>query len=177
MKKIMIPFHATLEELVEYVNSISSEFDLAITLLVLRPFSVMEAGHELSTQDLSIDGDTRIILTNGKPSLDASSPNNFYDLNPGTIGLHIGRLTEEGLNESALVFMSDDKERAAIANKISARLKKITKAGAIVVNPVNATEANARSHRYTEGAKELYDDGVKILPVAGNSFFRLEKTK
>jgi len=71
------------------------------------------------------------------PSVDASSPNNFYDLNQGTIGLHIGRLTEQGLKESALAFMSDDKEKAAIANKVASRLKNLTKAGAIAVNPVN----------------------------------------
>jgi len=105
--------------------------------------------------------------------MDATSPNNFYDLNQGTIGLHIGRLSEQGLKESALAFMSDDKEKAAIATKVASKLKRLTKAGAIVVNPINGAEANARSHRYTSGAKALYDDGVKILRVAGNSFFKL----
>lgn len=104
--------------------------------------------------------------------MDATSPNNFYDLNQGTIGLHIGRLTEQGLKESALAFMSDDKDKVAIANKVASKLKKLTKAGAIAVNPVNGAEANARSHRYTSGAKALYDEGIKILPVAGNSFFK-----
>ncbi|PWK52946.1 hypothetical protein [Pleionea mediterranea] len=173
MKKIMIQFHATLEELVEYVNSISSELGLVMTLMVLSPFSVRKLGGELSVDDLNIDGNIRIIFTSQKPSMDASSPNNFYDLNPGTIGLHIGRLTEKGLKESVLAFMSDDKEKAAMANKIASRLKKKTKAGAIAVNPVNGVEASARSHRYTQGAKSMYDDGVKILPVAGNSFFKL----
>ena len=172
MKKIMIQFHATLEELVEYINSISSELGLFMTVMVLRPFALREVDGELCTEAL-IDGDVRIIFTAQKPSMDASSPNNFYDLNPGTIGLHIGRMSEKGLKESSLAFMSDDKEKAALANKVASRLKKITKAGAIAVNPVNGAEANARSHRYTEGAKVLYDEGVKILPIAGNSFFKL----
>ncbi|NMH67184.1 hypothetical protein [Shewanella salipaludis] len=173
MKKIMIQFHATLEELVEYINSISSELGLFVTVMVLRPFALREIDGKLSVEALNIDGDVRIILTAQKPSMDASSPNIFYDLNSGTIGLHIGRLTEQGLKESALAFMSDDKEKAAIANKVALRLKKLTKAGATVVNPVNGAEANARSHRYTSGAEALYNEGIKILPVAGNSFFKL----
>ncbi len=173
MKKIMIQFHATLEELVEYVNSTSSELGLVMTLMILRPFTLRKIEGELSVDDLNIDNDIRVILTSCEPSMDASSPNNFYDLNPGTIDLDIGRLTEQGLKESALAFMSDDKEKIAIANKIAARLKKITKPGAIAVNPVNGAEANARSHRYTIGAKSMYDEGIKILPVAGNSFFKL----
>ncbi len=173
MKKIMIQFHATLEELVEYINSVSSEFGLFVTVMLLRPFALKEIDGELSVEELSVDGDIRIILTTQKPSMDVTSPNNFYDLNQGTIGLHIGRLTVQGLKESALAFMSDDKEKAAIANKVASRLKMLTKAGAIAVNPISGAEASARSHRYTVGAKAMYDDGVKILPLAGNSFFKL----
>lgn len=173
MKKIMIQFHSTLEELAEYINSISSELGLFVTIMIIRPFALREADGKLSIEAMNVDADIRIILTAERPSIDASSPNNFYDLNPSTIGLHIGRLTEQGLKESALAFMSDDKEKAAIANKVASKLKKLTKAGAIAVNPVNGAEAHARSHRYTEGAKVLHDEGVKILPVAGNSFFKL----
>ncbi len=173
MKKIMIQFHSTLEELVGYINSVSPEFGLIVTVMVLRPFALKEIDGELSVEELNVEGDIRIILTDQKPAMDASSPNNFYDLNQGTIGLHIGRLTKQGLKESALGFMSDDKEKAAIANKVASRLKKLTKAGAIAVNPVSGAEANARSHRYTEGAKAMYNDGVKILPLAGNCYFKL----
>ena len=168
----MIQFHATLDELTQFVNSISSKLGLFITLMGLRPFVLKEVNEELCVETL-IDSDIRIILTMQKPSLDASSPNNFYDLNPGTIGLHIGQMTKQGLKESSLAFMSNDKEKAAIANKVASGLKKITKAGAIVVNPLNGAKANARSHRYTEGAKDLHDKGMKILPLAGNSFYKL----
>lgn len=169
----MIQFHATLEELIEYVHSISIELGLFVTVMDLRPFALREVDDELNVKVLNIDSEVRFIFTTQKPSMDAISPNNFYDLNPGTIGLYVGRMTEQGLKESSLAFMSDDKEKTAIANKVASRLKKITKAGAIAINPANGAEANVRSHRYTEGAKALYDKGVKILPIAGNSFFKL----
>jgi hypothetical protein len=173
MKKIMIQFHATLEELVEYMNSVGSDFGLNTTMMILRPFTLKEVDGELSVDDLKHNGDVRIIFTKERPNINASSPNKFYDLNPGTVDLDIGQLTSESLKESALAFMSDDKDKMAVANKLASRLKKVTKAGAIAVNPDNGAEANARSHRYTEGAKAMYADGVKILPVAGNCFFKL----
>lgn len=173
MKKIMIQFHATLEELVDYINAVNSEFGLFMVMMIIRPFTLKEVDGEMSVDDLQFDGDIRVVFLNEKPNISASSQNEFYDLNPGSIGLHIGRLTDEGLKESALAFMSDDKDKASLANKFASRLKKVTRAGAKAVNPVNGAEANVRSHRYTEGAKSMYDQGVKILPVAGNSFYKL----
>lgn len=173
MKKIMVQFHATQEELVEYINSVNSEFGLFMTMMVLRPFALNKMDGEMSVDDLMFDGDIRIIFTKEEPIITTSSPNEFYDANLGSVGLHIGRLTEEGLKESALAFMSDDKDKAAMANKFASRLKKMTKAGAIAVNPVNGAEANVRSHRHTKRAKLMYDQDIKILPVAGNSFYKL----
>lgn len=173
MKSIMIQFHANLEELVEYLNSVSSELGLNITMMILKPFTLRVIEGEVSLDDLVLDGDIRILLTKENPTLGALSPNKFYDINPGTVDFDIGQLTEMGLQESALAFMSDDKEKISIANKIALRLKKITKAGAIAVNPVTGAEANVRTHRYTKGAKAKYDEGVKMLPVAGNSILKL----
>lgn len=123
MKKIMLQFHATLEELVEYINSVNSEFGLFMVMMVARPFIVKLVNGKMSVNDLKIDGDIRIIFLEEKPNVSASSQNEFYDFNLGSIGLHIGRLTEEGMKESALAFMSDDKDKTAMANKIASRLK------------------------------------------------------
>jgi len=173
MKKVMIQFHAAIEELVEYANSASSELGLIMTVMVLRPFTLQEIEGMLSVSDLALDGDIHLVLTREKPIMGALSPNNFYDLNTGVTGLHVGRLTERGLRESALAFMSDDEEKISVANKLASRLKKITRAGATAVNPITGAEASVRSHRYTEGAKAMYDKGVKILPAVGNSFLKL----
>lgn len=173
MKKIMIQFHATLEELVEYMNFASSELGLVMTMMRLKPFTLTEACTKFLVSDLKIEGTIRIIFTKENPNIDVGSPNDFYDSNLGTVGLHIGLMTEHSLNESALAFMSDEKEKIAFANKLVSRLKKITKSGATAVNPKNGAEVNVRSHRYTDGAKLIYDQGLKILPAAGNSLYKL----
>lgn len=173
MKKIVIQFHASPEELVEYINSVSSELGLVVTMMILKPFKLKEIEGQLSVGDLMLDGDIRIIFTKEKPNIAVASPNNFYDLNPGVVHVDIGRLTTENLKESALSFMSDDKEKIDIANKLASRLKKITKAGVIAVSSISGAEANVRSHRYTKGAKSMYDLGINMLPIAGNSFYKL----
>jgi len=176
MKSIMIQFHATLEELVEYLNSMSSNFGLIITMMTFKPFALKQVEGHISISDFLLEGenaDVRLMLSKGKLDLDASSPNNFLDINTGTVVFDIGRLLEGGLHESALAFMSDDKDKIAIANKLATKLKKMTKAGVIAVNPVSGAEAKIRSHRYTVGAKAQYEEGIKILPAAGNSFLKL----
>jgi len=173
MKKIMMQFHATSSELVGYINSMRLESGWFVTTMVLRPFGLMEIGEPFSTNDILSDGDQRVVFTEAKPNLSVSSQNEFYDRNRGSVGVHIGRLTEEGLKESALAFMSGDQDKVAAAIAFVSRLKKITKAGAVAVSPVNGAEVKIPHHRYTEGAKSLCLQGVKILPIAGNSFYRL----
>jgi hypothetical protein len=168
----MIQFHATLDELVDYLNSVSHEFGLVVTIMTHFPFTLKESANKLFVDDLPLDRSVRIILTKDKPNIEASSAGKFYDMNNGAISLSIGQLTEKGLEESAFGFMSDDEDKIIIANKLSSRLKKITKAGCTAVNSINGAERKIRSHRYTIGAKRLHDEGVRILSH-GNVFFRL----
>lgn len=176
MKTIMIQFHSTVEELLEFVEVVETDFDLSVTVMIMKPFSLKEFNRELDMGALrgAIEtSDVNLILTNGKASLGASTQNQFLDLNPGSIVINIGKLSSGVLHESGLAFMSDDELKIKIANKVAAKLKKITNAGAIAVNPVTGAEAKIRSHRYTEGAKAKYEEGVKIVPIAGNNIFKL----
>ncbi len=172
MKKIMIQFHATLEELVDFINSTSSELNLNIAIITLSPFSLEKVNNELSVEQIQPNKTLRIIFTDEKAIIDTFLSNRSYDLSSGITELRIGHLTKEGLNESALAFMCNNAYKASIANKLALKLKKITKAGAIAVNPVNGAEASIRNHRYTDGARAIYHEGIKILPIAGHSFLK-----
>lgn len=114
-----------------------------------------------------------MVLSTSSPSINSTSPNSFLDENPGSIVLDFGSLSDLGLGESALSFISDEKDKVSIANKVASRLKKMTKTGVIAVSPINGAEVKIRSHRYTEGAKLRYDEGMKILPIAGNNLYKI----
>lgn len=176
MNSVLIQFHSTVEELVEFVQSVSSDFGLVIVLMTLKPFRVEEVSGELDLlkiQEALINTDVRLVLLSESASMGASNSDEFLKKNSGSIEFDVGRSTDNSLNESALSFMSDDEAAYSIAKKIATRLKKITKAGVIAVNPDSGAEAKIRTHRYTKGAKLKYDEGFKILPVAGKSLLKL----
>lgn len=173
--RILIQFHSTIEETLGFLNSTRSELGLKMAIMTLKPFSLREIDGELSVDDIAIDADNdiRVILSDGGVDSTANSPNQFLDSNPGVVIFDIGRLSDKGLHESALSFGSEVESKVAIAKKISSKLKKVTKVGALAVNPSTGAEAKLRSHRYTYGAKVKHDLGVKILPVAGGSIIKL----
>lgn len=179
MKSLLIQFHAEPGEIVEFVDTVSRELGLAVALIALNPFGVTPMTHfkcagEVSSFAGSVD--LRIAMKEGGLNLRAESPNNFLDLNPGCITLSVGRFAEEGLNESSFSFMSCDAQAICVASKVARSLKRLTKAGAVAVNPDTGAEVMIRSHRYTAGAKRKYDEGVRILPVAGKSLYKLPGT-
>ena len=161
--KIMMQFHAMPEEIVDYVKATSAKLNLAMTLMSFRPFALREITGELSVDDFLLDdADICMMLTHGKPNLSVNSAQQFYQLNPGAMSLNIGRLSEKGLQESGLSFVSQDQDKIAIAKAVAATLKQITKAGVVAVNPRSGAEAQFCAHRYTDGAKIEYEQGIKI---------------
>lgn len=173
MRKMTTQFHATLEEIVGYANSVKSELGLVVTLANFRPFLPKIVEGDLTVHDLDDGRYDIIVFTKLKPVTNAASQTVFFDLNPGMVNLRVGGLTEKGLEESALSFMSDDDEKIALATKLASRLKKLTKAGAVVCNPITGAEAFNRNRRYTPGAKLLCEAGVKILALGGRNFYKL----
>ena len=173
MRKMTIQFHATLEEIVGYANAVKSEFGLVVTLANFRPFALKIVEGDLTVHDLDDGRYNNIVFTKLEPVTNAASQTAFYDLNPGVVELDVGGLTERGLEESALTFMSDDDEKIALATKLASRLKKVTKAGAVGCSLINGAEGFNRNHRYTPGAKLLCEAGVKILSLTGSTFYKL----
>ena len=176
MRKMSIQFHATIGELVEFVETVSSDLGLLVTKMVLKPFSLKDVDGKLDIDELLTQLESsyvEFILSADKINRNATSPLNFADVNPGRTYVQIGKSVSGGLQESCLSFMSDDEDKIKIAAKVASKLKKITKVGMIVVNPDTGAEANSRNRRYTEGAKTEYDKGVKLFPVAGKNILKI----
>lgn len=163
----MIQFHSNINELVEFLNLVSFELDLRIVIMSFNPFNLKEKENLITLDDLDGLSMIRIVLFKDRMNLNAKSPNEFYELNSGTINLDVGKKNLNGLEESALGFKSEDNEKIVIANRVASMLKKITKSGVIAVNPETADESIVKSHRYTKGAKEMYIEGVKLLTIGG----------
>lgn len=176
MKSISIQFHATIEELVQFVETASADLGLPVTMMVLQPFSLKSVDGKIDIDELLAlleDSFVEFVLSADEVNENATSTLNFADHNPGRIYVQIGQSTPGSLQQSALMFMSDDEDKIRTANRVASRLKKMTKAGMIAVNPDTGAEAKIRIFRYTDGAKAKYDEGIKLLPVAGKSILKI----
>ncbi len=173
MKKINLQLHITPDEVIEFVNSIKQEFGLYITVMGFNPFR-LEERTKLSTSDMT-HHDYFIFFTLNKPNLNATSQYGFFDANTARIKLVVGKLYDSKLQESALFSTSETKEEVVIANKVASKLKKLTKAGAKIIDSETKIEHNYPRHRYTAGAQKMYKEGIKMLDIGGGNFLELGK--
>lgn len=177
MKSISMQFHATPDELFKFLWEVGSELSLNIIVASLRPFKLKKISSFRDIELLATElGENRYLRTHllvKDADCSADTPNDFLDLNKGCTVVNMGNLSDSGLEESSFMFRSEDEQAAEVAKKIASKLKKASKAGVLAINPVNKVEVLYKSHRYTDGAKHLYDAGVKLLPLAGNSLLKI----
>jgi hypothetical protein len=167
---ISIQFHAILiDEIMPIVKSSVGEFRLQVTSFAWPPFSASLVPPErldLVAEDESIYA---LALTLGEPVLPAESSGKFHDRNPDAVLLELGRLGSKGLKESGLSVRTTNSEALRVGRSIAKRIRGLTKAGAVAINPTTGEKAFLRSHRYSTGAAALQASGVKMLPLAGTS--------
>jgi hypothetical protein len=169
---ILIQFHAALEELTQFLCDVTEEIPVHVTAFRFAPFRATQvdiSDLELTMQDTSV----RELALTLEPPLPAGTASDFAGQNPSALRLDIGRLSEQGLRESCLSVRTTDDGAILQWKKVAQRLRKITQAGAIAVNPVTGATSRLRSHRFTPRAKQLDDDGVAIRPVAGSALLHL----
>jgi hypothetical protein len=172
--KLSIQFHSTLEESIEFVNSVSDDLSLFVAIVNMLPIFKIKAVAELSIADFEEnDVDTWIVFSQSNSILSCESVNQFNELNSTLISLRIGSQKRYELKESFLSFMSDDREAYQVAKKIAGHLKNRTKPGVVAFNPLNGAEVKLNTHRYSKGAKAMYLQGIKLLPLAGNSLLKI----
>lgn len=177
--KLMIQFHADVRELLHVINGIYESSRCSICIVRSSPFSleVFNSGLVLDSEraiESARESGLRIALSIHPYVTQVKTFGDFMKQNDGCVIFDVGRLTSKGLEESAVSFMSENASAIDFAKKVQTKIKAITKAGVIAVNPVSGAESRVRNHRYTDEAKSLYKCGVRLLPVAGNAILRLE---
>jgi hypothetical protein len=173
MADILIQFHALPEELVALAQACIR--DLALHGVAMRyfPFAAAEISNQQLPALFAEGAWRRLALTTTPPSLPAASALKFEDQNPDCLIIDIGRRTSRGLEESSISARTSDERAFGAWRQVAKRLKAITQAGAVAVNPDTGATAKVRNHRFTKGAKALENEGVAILPLAGGCVLRL----
>lgn len=166
MAKINVQFHGLPQEIVEFSEACAIEHKLFSVSMVFFPdfkANIIEGYSSLK----DIEKINRICLCNIKPDLSANSALEFSRKNPDCLSLSIGKYDNKGLVESGLGAQTENKTALKIWRKIVKKLNAFTTEGVWVVSPHTGAKTFNKKHRYTEAAKKIADDGVKIKPIAG----------
>src|ERR1022692_1845742 len=166
MADISIDFHASPEELRQFIKQAVSEFGLHVIEVRFPPYQAVELDPGRLDVPWTYSSPYReLAFTVHPPSLPASGNLQLVDKNPDLLRLMIGARSDKGLVESWLSSATADKAAMAAWKKIAKRLKGMTKTDVIGFNPRNGVSAPIRWHRYTDGAKALQSNGVPMLTI------------
>lgn len=114
----------------------------------------------------------RVALCSRPPDLEVASPHEFASRNPDCLFLSIGRMTTEGLRESALGGETTHAVTLKAWRGLVRRARADMHKGAVVENPASGATRAAPAHLHTPGAHSLAQEGLPMLATAGwNRFF------
>lgn len=174
-----IQFHATPSEIVNVLAQFRAK--VACNVAVARTsiedvtlYNRDEVIDWLNISELARDASrgVRVYLSESKLTCPSSS-RYFLDFNMGSTIVNIGKMTDSSLQETSISCKSENPDDLEFTKKAINLFRKITKTGAYAFKPGEDGELFYKNHRYSQGAKDLYDKGYEIKPIAGSIRHRL----
>lgn len=162
MASLSIQFHATLDELVNLVETWMTDHSIHATAVEYRPYAATPMTKTDVRTTMMRQQVRRLMFTEKPPDCGVSGNIELLDKNIGALLLEIGRLGPRGLDECRLSTM----QATATWKKIAGHLKRQTKSGVVGINENTGASGYYRNHRYTIGAKALSSNGIVMRPFA-----------
>ncbi|MCM1501029.1 MAG: hypothetical protein NC124_21435 [Clostridium sp.] len=170
MHQMNLQFHATYKEIIFFVNEIAELYDLKIYGIQLFPeFYCNQLSYDIV--DNTIQYEEIILSKNELKIFDREKYHNYLTEKRGDLMFSLGEDDGKILGESAMGALSND-EINPLWKKIRRKFTKNLLKGAFVVG--RKGKQYYPNHWYSKGAKELYQQGVCIKPIAGNTYYELE---
>lgn len=169
MSKLSLQLHVLPSEVNSLLGELLSDQSVFVTLAEGAPLQFRIPDERRCEPDRC----KALCFTLTPPSLSARTLSDFRSLNPDVLVFEIGQLKPECLAESWLWAMTDNGEAMKRWRRAAKSVQSATLGGAIAVNPKSGATAPMKGHRFTAAAQALFEDGVAMLPAAGNSLVRL----
>lgn len=170
MTTINIQFHALPEEVTTFAKQCMEDFNLYAVAMRYFPFEAVEVGVDEMVGLTDVTPPYReLTLTLTKPLLLVKNDSDFKERTPNRVRILLEQIKPEGLRQIALSAQTDDAEVLPVWKEIASRLKKLTRAGVIALNPDTGAASPARMFRYTPGAEVTASGGIPMLPIAGGN--------
>lgn len=173
MKQMTFQFHAKKEEVLKFLLECMEKN--ALTMVGVKLGKDFFCKEIKSDHDISLLGEYEMfILSRDSIDITEDSYNQFITKQKGNLMIDLGEENNKILKESSMGVLAEgeiDVLWKSIVNKFKKKLLK----GAWVINPNNGAKGYERSHRYSVGAKEMYDRGIIIGAWAGACIYELRE--
>ncbi len=164
MSKINFQFHATTKDISEFVfNTLNNQQYIACGVILFPSFELENISVDSNITDFNRYD---MIVISKEKIFFCDNFREFISKQDNNLGITIGHEEENKLTESSMWVYSNtliDQAWKRIINKYKKSMLK----GAWVVNPITKKKSFYKNHRYTIGAKEAYEKGIIIKPLAG----------
>jgi hypothetical protein len=168
MATFQTTFHATLDELCEFIEGWLDNHPIIISAFAFPPRSRVAISRATVREVLARPDVWEVTFTHGPVDPCRISGSDVADERQSYMCLQIGRLRPDGLEQSRLFCGYDD----PIWKKINRGLKRRTTAGAVFTNEDTGASQFYRNPRFTVGAKALHVAGTPLrnLGTTGTNY-------
>jgi len=177
MTHFALPLHALREELIEIAGRWASEHELHVSLERWYPtYGAMAVpfGGDVADCVAQFEPVRRIALRRGEFYVAAVNQMQHLVQNPESFVMVLEPLTEDGLRATALTSrMGDEDALRWWVGLVREELANVT-AGAWAVEPELGGRKYIAEHCYTEGARDLAAEGVRMLAATGSMYFEFD---
>lgn len=172
MKKLNFQFHARYFEITQFLQSVIEENAIKVYGINLFPYCRKDILRHIGIHHSKMVRYRFIMLSKHHIEIGASEEyNQFISESRGNLFITIGEDNGTELFESAMWVTCDDKI-GKLWIKIINQFKRPLLKGAFVTSP-NGLSQYYPNHRYSQGAKQAYDNAVIIRARAGWNHFEL----
>jgi hypothetical protein len=176
MPSINVQFLGLPSEIIDFAKecTINYKFNLVVAQLFPEFKAIFVTDIDSDNNFNKISCINQIYFLKAKPDMSINDYMEFLDKNPDKLVFSLGKYTNEKLTESALSGQTNDPELLKVWKTIAKKLKAMTLSGAWVVNPNNGSKSFYKNIRYTNAAKKVFDEGIKMLPGGGWNYYVLK---
>lgn len=172
MKKTSVQFHITIKEMMLFIEEIVSTNELKCYGYIYFPENQIIEIMTFSLEEIKKYNEIWISHTEKNLSL---SEKDILSSRGGDLIIHLGKDDGQELVESAMGVVAEEEIDSLWKRAINRFKKKMLK-GAYVVTP-SGIKKYYPNLWYSVGAKEAYDKGVIIKPIAGWNHYELRQSE
>jgi hypothetical protein len=174
MTHFTLPLHALREELIGLAAGWAGEHGLHVALERFFPTyaaAAIPGGDGLAEALAGFEPVRRLCLRRGPFEIGAISAQQFLVRNPDCLVMVLEPVTDDGLRATAVTSRMADVELLRWWISLVREAALDMHRGAWATDPGSGARQQISDHFYTEGARELWADGVPMLAANGTAVF------